>query len=254
MTQQEKTTNRLSELWSTRDTLGQAEWGELYQIIWKILINYHPSELKGLSAEQEDYIQQFFEEKVLRNTLTIKEQTIHAGFIRLIYRRFLDSRFKSAEEKKNQITDSRDQENFIEKTSEDNADHHYTDDTINEDELLDEYNIKQSQLFQSAKTFYNDLEPWAQKYLSIHFCPDAQKALPLNALAKRYQIASYHHNAGLLGITRKKNEATQNYHKTLIGQWLLSTFNLRVSFENHNIIKYILQILCVTALNAIEEA
>jgi hypothetical protein len=250
--QQDMTADRLSKLWSTRNTLNQTEWGELYQIIWNILISYHPPELKGLSLEQEDYIQQFFEEKVLRDTLTITEGLIHAGFIRYIYKRFLDSQFRSAKEKKNKITDSSDQENYIEKISEDERDKEGS--TYNEEVLLNEYKINPAQLYISAKIFYKELEPWAKLYLSIHFCPDAQKSLPLNALAKRYQITSYHYKAGLLGITRKKNEDTQNYHKTMIGGWLSSTLNIGPSSENKNIIKYILQILCVTALNAIEEA
>jgi len=253
MTQQDKTTDKLSKLWSTRNSLNPSEWGELYQIIWTILINYDPPELYGLSLGKEDYIQQFFEEKVLRNTLTIKEQTIHAGAIKFFYKRFLTSQFRSAIEKDNKITDSTDQENYIEKTSNDTPDNQNINDAINEEALLNEYKIKPAQLFQSAKTFYKDLEPWAKLYLSIHFCPDAQKALPLNALAKRYQITSYHYKAGLLGIARKKNEDAKNYHKTLIGNWLTKTLKIDASHENQNIMKYILQILCITALNSIEE-
>ena len=99
-TQQDKSTNRLSELWFARNALNQSEWGELYQLIWDVLIVYNATELNPLSLDKEDYIQQFYIEKVFRSSNSDKAGTIHPGFIRYCYRKFLIDQLRSAVEKR----------------------------------------------------------------------------------------------------------------------------------------------------------
>jgi len=239
-------TDKLSELWFNRQTLNEQQWTELYQLVYSALHTYKPAILKSLSLEHEDYIQQFFMEKVLLKTCANKTGSIHAGAIRDFYNRFLISQSRSANEKRNQQTESSDHEDFVEKSKPQSSTETMQDDA---QILLHDYGWSEQQFIEQTRLFYKNLETWAQQYLSLHFCPDAQEALPLNALAQRYKISSYHYKAGLLGITRKKTDSAQNYHKTLLGNWLSNTLKIQCDHENQNIIALVLKILCITALS-----
>jgi len=241
---------KLNELWFNRNQLNEKQWAELYELIWDILRFYKPSALKDLSSGHEDYIQQFFLKKVFRKTSSENSGEIHSGFITFCYKRFLDSQFKSATEKRTRQTDSLDHDDFVEKQENNLTKQDIYEQQLDEIELLNEYGVQMDTLSQSAKSFYNNLETWAQQYLSLHFCPDAQESLPLNALAKRYQISSYHYKAGLLGITRKKSDSYKDYHQTLLGDWIINTLKINLGKEHGKIMLLILKILCLTALSS----
>jgi len=235
-------TDTLNQLWFNREHLTETEWTELYQLVFSILKNYRLPIINSLEFDHEDYIQQCFIEKVFTKTSKKTDKKIHAGYIKTIYKCFLSDQLKSRNEKNRQKNSSTEKDDYAEKTNEEAS-------TLDETELLDEYGMTLEHLSQSAKIFYSGLEQWAQQYLSLHFCPDSQEALALNALAKRYQISSYHYKAGLLGITRKKSDSYQDYDKTLLGDWLINTLKIDWSRENEKFMTLILKILCVTALN-----
>ena len=70
---------------------------------------------------------------------------------------------------------------------------------------------------------------------------------PLNKLAERFSIASYHYKAGQLGITRKKGELHEGYEHTKIGSWLANTLRIGIVPENIDLVLDAFQALCTAA-------
>ncbi len=56
--------DRLTQLWAARDELTEAEWEELYKLVFGILSRATPSILRSLPESKEHYIQDFFLLKV----------------------------------------------------------------------------------------------------------------------------------------------------------------------------------------------
>jgi hypothetical protein len=65
----------LRDLWCHRRDLDAAGWTRLYEIAMTVLMNYKPRELAGLPEDRNVYIQEFFQDKVLRLDLSSRAIT-----------------------------------------------------------------------------------------------------------------------------------------------------------------------------------
>jgi len=65
-----QTDKRLVQLWESRDKLSEAEWEELYKLIFAIIKRSNPSILRSLPDSKEHYIQDFFPVQGIRASQT----------------------------------------------------------------------------------------------------------------------------------------------------------------------------------------
>jgi hypothetical protein len=244
MTKEEPT--KLAELWQKRDTLNKAEWTQLYQLVRRVLKQGGYSELKSLPLSIENYIDEFFRDKVFMPTTreNFENNALHYdNALKTFFRRYLIDRI---EESKNNGGDDEGDEKL---SPIDIKPAPPIEDDI---QLLKESGLTPKQVKDSAHQFLQHSEEWVRLYLALHTCPDKDEQLALNQLAKNYQIPSYHHRARIVGITRKKGEFETGYEKTLLGQWLIS-LGLTITSENQEVIEVAFKILCWEALSLVEQ-
>jgi len=255
MTKEEPT--KLAELWQKRDTLNKAEWTQLYQLVRRVLKQGSYPELKSLPLSIENYIDEFFRDKVFMPTTreNFENKALHYDkALMTFFRRYLIDRIEEINPRYPEIS--------IE--GKNNGDEGEGNEKLSPVDiipaplvkdytwLLKESGLTPQDVKDSAKKFLEKTEKWVRLYLALHTCPDRDMQLPLGILAKNYQIPSYHHRAGIVGITRKKGEFETGYEKTLLGQWLIS-LGLTLRSENKEIIEVAFKILCWEALSLVEQ-
>ena len=257
MTKEEPT--KLAELWQKRDTLNKAEWTQLYQLVRRVLKQSGYLELESLPLSIENYIDEFFRDKVFMPTTkeNFENNALHHGnALKTFFQRYLRDRIEEIKRREKYEIPMRSENN--EGDDEDDEKLSFVDikpapPTEDDIQLLWEYNrLTPQDVKDSAKKFLEKTEKWVRLYLALHTCPDRDMQLPLGILAKNYQIPSYHHRARNLGITRKKGEFETGYEKTLLGQWLIS-LGLTLRSENKEIIEVAFKILCWEALSLVEQ-
>jgi len=253
MTKEEPT--KLAELWQKRDKLNKAEWTQLYQLVRRVLKQGSYPELKSLPLSIENYIDEFFRDKVFMPTTreNFENKALHYDkALMTFFRRYLIDKIEKIKPKYPEIS--------IEgKNNGDEGNEKLSPVDIIPAPLVKDYTclLKESgltpkQVKDSAHQFLQHSEEWVRLYLALHTCPDKDKQLPLSQLDKIYQIPSYHHRAGIVGITRKKGEFETGYEKTLLGQWLIS-LGLTIRSENQEVIEVAFKILCWEALSLVEQ-
>ncbi|NVZ08217.1 hypothetical protein HW932_02950 [Allochromatium humboldtianum] len=244
----------LVDLWARRDTLNQAEWERLYQIVHAVLGNYRPSELSGLPEEKSFYIQDFFLYKVMK--LPAGSSRIdHAGALRVFYLRHLKDHLRDAKKIR---------QHFVQAASDggEDTENHWLDNLPAEPievgrptdmfEELSEYGITQATVSCSARDFLCRSEAWVPVYLAFHFCPDKDYSETLVSLAARLKISSYHYKASQLGINWAANKAGnqgKRFADTVIGRWVSRDLGIEIQPENTHAILTVFKILCLEALN-----
>lgn len=243
--------DRLAELWRHRQTLSEAEWSELYQLIVLILRSAHFKELSSLVEEREELIQGFFVHAVMQRGLNGSTATCeHAGALISFFRNFVIDELRSRNSKNQPLlagdlgADSEvDQNEFLEHCANEQDDstrpHHQPE------EILIESGLSIEHVITSAHAFITKQEDWVWLYLSAHFCPDDDDSLPLYELAKRHRIPSYHARAARLGITRKKTDVPGDFSKTLLGGWLVGLLGTDISLNNSDVCIAALKVLCL---------
>lgn len=87
----------LTQLWQRRKNLDQAEWGQLYQLVSRVLKQSCCSELGSLPLDITHYIDDFFRDKVFLPTIkkTFKENQLFSNHALIVFfcrylRRILD--------------------------------------------------------------------------------------------------------------------------------------------------------------------
>lgn len=233
--------NHLTPLWERRDNLTEAEWEELYKLIFSILTRSNPSILRSLPESKEHYIQDFFLLKVFEPAKHASSSPRGANELCSYFNNFLIDVYRSASLRTTDLVEDWDE---VERTCAEAGDHAAPTDS----EFFD-YGISHQDVHQRAQGFLNQLDDVARIYLALHACADAPE--PLYKLAERLRIPSYHYRAHQLGITRKKGEFGDDYASTQIGQWLEKGLGLELSANPA--VHTALKILCLESLQQYQE-
>ena len=111
-------------------------------------------------------------------------------------------------------------------------------------------------LAQSARDWLAKSESWVPVFLAFHYCANAEISETLQKLARRRGIKSYAYKAKALGFNWDMEKAAsrdENFFATLLGRWLTRDLGIGVTFENKDAIHAAFKILCLEALNRVEE-
>jgi hypothetical protein len=213
----------LIALWAGRGSLSGEQWHRLWALICRVLNRCHPSVLQSLPDTKEDYISEFFLQKVL-HTKDRQQHLASAAALATFFQRYLIDVYRHRSVQSEIHVDDEATLDAL-STSGD-------DDCASETATLGhspDVAASRTELLASALTFFQTLAYADQLYLALHACDGDGE--PLSALAKRYQIASYHYKAGQLGITRRKDDLPATYDQTKIGRWLTKDLGLKMSAE-----------------------
>lgn len=267
---------RLLDLWRRRATLSESEWHALYALVGATLANRNADLIARLGGTREEYIQDFFEDKVL--TLNQNNQELyHRGALAFYYERYLISRlrdpylkhgFAPAEDDEEQsavdLQDDTEDEAAIRRQLSDWLALELESSTEAEADartlIADVLGLDLERVLTAARDFLYGQGSWThlaadsgwiRLYLACHFCPDGEARAPisLNTLARRHGIPSYHMRAVKLGITvpKQQDAALAAFRTSYRGQWLLA-LGIDVDPEHQLEMTLTLKILCFVAL------
>jgi len=230
-------TDRLLLLWKSRDDLTEAEWGELYKLVFGILKRSNPQILRSLPESKEYYIQDFFLLKVFEPAKYNSASPYGANELCSYFNNYLTDVYRSASLR---TTDLIDDWSEVERSCGESTNALSPADT----EFVD-YKLTHQAVQVRAQEFLEQLDDVGRIYLALHACADAPE--PLYKLAEQYRIPSYHYRAIQLGITRKKGEFEAGYESTQIGSWLSKQLGLELTPNPAVILA--LKILCHESLH-----
>ncbi|WP_200388268.1 hypothetical protein [Thiocapsa imhoffii] len=269
---------RLLDLWRRRATLSEPEWYELYALVNSTLSNRGLDLIARLGGTHEEYIQDFFEDKVLMLSQH-NQELYHRGALIFYYERYLISRLRDPY-LKHGLAPMEDNE---EQSAVDRGDSHEDEAAMRQQlsdwlaielgpslgtetgsdirELItDFFGVDLEHVLTAARDFLHGRGAWShlaadsgwiQLYLGCHFCLDGEmsRSISLNTLARRHGIPSYHSRAVKLGITvpKQQDAALVAFRKSYRGQWLLS-LGIEVDPEHQLEMALALKILCLVAL------
>ena len=239
--------NRLVQLWERRDELTEAEWEELYKLIFGILKRSAPSILRSLPESKEHYIQDFFLLKVFEPVKRNSASPYGANELCAYFNNYLRDVNRGASLRTTDYVEDYDK---VERTCE-----YAHDDAVPVDGEFFDYGFSHQDVHQRANLFLAQLDDIGRIYLALHACADEEDDgsdfEPLYKLAKRLNIPSYHYRAHQLGITRKKGEFGDDYESTQIGQWLAKGLGLELT-ANPAVLTA-LKILCLESLQQYQQ-
>lgn len=233
----------LKDLWTHRSDLDNPGWARLYEIVTSTLMRYCPSELAGLHEEREVYVQDFFEDKVLR--LDLLSRCDHVGALRLYYLHYLRDLLRSMQRRsKWEVAEKTDSDEDSGNSFDDVA----SKDTALEDPLtqLETAGFAVADVAASAANWLAKNEEWVRLFVALSNCPDAEISEPLIRLSKRKGVKSQAYKAAQLGFNWRGEDAS-GFAKTLIGRWIVS-LGIEMVPENISLIHGALKILCFEAL------
>jgi hypothetical protein len=244
MSEIDKRDTELRDLWSHRHDLDEAGWTRLYNIVERALKNYKPRELSGLREDNDVYIQEFFQDKVLR--LDLLSRCDHIGALHLYYQRYLRDQIRSKQARaKWEVADEHDPEAdsppSLDKAPEVKSDHQKI---FSE---LEEAGLSPAEVALSAAAWLESSEEWVRLFVALSNCPDAEVSERLVHLAKRKGIKSQAYKAEKLGFNWKGSDPT-GFAETLLGRWITDLLGIELCLENSNLILAVLKILCYQAL------
>ncbi len=185
-------------------------------------MKFNPSILTQLPDSKQDYVTDFFLNKVMQDKFNDTELT-SVSALATFYQRYLIDVHRAIQRRPTVAIDD-------EATLDAIAESADTDDGCGCGVSRPDDDVDALKLLESAAIFYKSLSEEDQLYLALHTCDDEGEAL--YKLAERFNIASHHYKAGQLGITRKKGELHEGYEKTRIGGWLNGTLGIRMVPES----------------------
>lgn len=243
----------LRGLWARRSELTEAELVRLYEIVTGVLVAYRPRLLASLPGEREDYVHEYFVEKVLRHDLS--SQCHHVGALFGFYTNFLKDRLKSqirrgSSELSEHLLEDGDGAEVDAPSLNDQAEALLPESSL-VDEAMRESGLAPALVAASAGRWLAESEDWVRLAVAYSYCPDAQQAVPMNALAQQYGIKSYAYKVKKLGFNWREPDH-RGFDETLLGQWVRS-LGVEILPENVHVIHGILKILCLEALTWAEE-
>ncbi len=227
---------RLTYLWNHRSQLKQQEWGDLYNLIQSILKSYPDAILSTLLYEKEDYVHDFFIQKVRdkKDNIIPSVNTISSRFVWTAFQRFLIDCLRKENPKNPEIKG----ETFKTISMDDMGDQFDPCGCMDIDiSIMEEYGLTEEFIRQRSNAWLECQPHWVLIYLGLMYCC-VDNNEPLIHFAKRYGIASYHYNARKLGTT------TNPLPNTLIGQWLETDFGINLQQDHPEVLSDIMKILC----------
>ena len=254
---------RLRDFWERRAELTKSEHTELYQMVYAILMRYARapkvfSIINELPYEAEDYINQFYLKRVVEGQ---GGNVDHAGALCLFFYHFLVTHNRQEHIPGNIGTGGQDDEDdrpAVETEPTVPPCWQKQDEVV--EEVLNEYGLDACRVQQRALDLLTGCEIWARLMLRLHYCqnPDDAGYLPMNQLAKNYQIPAYQYRAGQLGVVipgalhRSEADFYRHYSaNTLLGRWFTQTLGVQFTAENATIFLACLKILCHVTLNRV---
>ncbi len=248
---------RLTALWNRRSELNQSEWTELYGIVWGALHQrYKKPPFKMLSDELDDYVQNFFIQKVMQTSgNAIDDREVSRNNLVGFFNNYLKDQLKKETRQpghlKNEANPSLD-EDGAESTQHfgDGREFNFSPDEV--EETLAHYQLTRSQLTDSARSFFDRLQEWQQQVLSRHLCSEFAYALPLSQLQEHYPKTATYYKVKQLGVIHSLRTLPEDYEKTEIGRWFTKQLNLKLDLDNYAILLIALQVLCLVALHALD--
>jgi hypothetical protein len=281
---QQQLNQQLTQLWSQRAHLIEPEWTQLYQLVYQCLRGKHWSLLETLPGENDDYIHDFFTDKVF---LTVNNGTElhHSGALVKFYERYLLDRKRALPVKlaaESDLDGDDDVEDVEKKVLDRNSalEFEYSDaaeelksiaDLIElmltsapgQPDLIEmfrtRFNLDVAQIataatqFLSASSGWEVLQKelsWIHLYLTAHFCADEETRISLVELSRRYHIPSYYQRAIKLGINipKQNDAALRSFQASYRGQWL-AQLGIPVDTAHRTELFIALKILCLVALS-----
>jgi len=230
--------------------LTEAEWADFYHRVTRLLIRTRLPAAYAETEIRQDLIHAFFVQKILQNARTTQAgdlESAHAlhGYLK----RFAQDELS-------------DQAGLVEMNDDGAAD----EDRLAEEmaacpvmlshddlHLLAEAGIDVATANEKADRFLATLGEGERRMLRHHTCAEDEDRLPMDAIAKRWQIASYHYKAKKLGITGQKGGFFQGYEKTLLGGWL-KELRAEISPEWHRELVTLLNLLCLRVQKILGES
>lgn len=233
----------LSDYWVRMDQLSEAEWADFYRRVCMALLRCPATELASLPDRRENYIDEFFTEKIFFKAQRMSAtgiQTISGGALCLFFRRYLIALLRGPQPVPPLGGDEPVLEMPVDPDESENA----------VDEFVTQIGGHEA-LARSVDDFLVTLEDWAVLMLRGHFCADDHEAIPMSEICRG--IPSYHYKAQKLGITVQRNTADfLGYEHTRIGQWI-KALGVDIAPENYALIRFLLGALCVEAMAVIGE-
>jgi hypothetical protein len=223
-------------LWSARNDLDVAGWESLYRMTHQYLASCPARSFEPGLDDRKTLIDDFFHDKIFMSAGAGGQAPFGAGALCKYFRNYLVDRTRNAWDAHRISADDAG-------TAYESCGCETEEDT---DQVLAQIGLAVEKVAETAKTFLQALDESDRVYLALHTCADEAEAL--SALARRFRIASYHHRAKRLGITREKGEFDAGYEKTRIGTWLNQTLGIDLSAGHRKEILAAIKILCVVSL------
>ena len=248
--------SELSDLWSRRFDLPEADITHLCVLVCQVLASYRPRELAALPEEHQDYVNQFIVEKILQPGG--KGDYLHAGGLRKMYQNFLMDEIKKQNTWKKHFVSAtvEEDEEFdgsnggIDSFAQEPCGANFPRET--EQALLRDHHLTVDVVGASARSWLSRSERWVLPYLAFNFCADKEVREPLVHLARRYAVHSYHAKAEKLGFNwdgEKARKSGRRFEATLIGTWLSEDLGISIDDNHMRVIKIAFDLLCFEALN-----
>jgi len=264
----------LRDLWRRRQTLSRAEWGELYRIVVCVLRVRRLRILQALPGSLDEYILDFFQDKVMR-VGPAGGEIAHTGALVTFFRRYLIDCLRDQRgpypplypppDPLDPPDGGHDSEYLLDQVVE------FFDwilrgsppgaeiESVARD--VERYHgIRIMDILDSAQQFLagagdwsklKDDSWWIRLYLRFYFCPEKGDGVAMKALAQQYDVRSYFYKAVKLGIKVPKAAgaaALEAFRKSYRGQWLAS-LGIPVDEDHRTAMDIALKILCLAALN-----
>lgn len=263
----------LCDFWARRASLTDAEWGSLYSLVFDLLRRCIrcQSLIAQLTGTVDEYIQDFFEDKVMANAFR-GDRLYHAGALTNYFYHYLLSQLRR-QPAPGRTEDEGALEDQYESADSDGTE--LTDwiiaalqqregapDVENLHQLLScHVGVKLDVLIGEARAFLSASGPWEhlqehawwiRLYLCCHFCPERSVAIPLVTLARKHQVPAYHNKAVRLGITFRGHAVPggvlAGFSDSHLGRWLVQT-GVSVDGDHRDEMMLALKVLCMVALN-----
>lgn len=229
----------LTAYWVRLDKLTATEWKTFYLLVRRALLRCPAPELAALPDKRENYIDEFFTEKLFFKAQRMSSagiQSISGGALCRFFRNFLLDEVDRY--KRNPLTEDEPGEDW-------NAEQR--DNELPIDDFIAE--IGHGPLAKAIDNFLAGLPDWALLMLRGHFCAD-DDAVPMSKLCEG--IASYHYKAQKLGVTVKKDaDGLVGFEHTMIGQWM-QALGVQIVPENHALMVFLLEAICLEATAKLE--
>ena len=230
--------------------LTEAEWEDFYHRVTRLLMRTRLPTEYGETMARQDLIHAFFVQKILQNARTTQAGDLESAHALHSYlKRFaldeLDDLTKEACLNEDGAADK----GLLAETIAACPVMLSHDDL----HLLAEAGIDVATANEKADRFLATLGEGERRMLRHHTCAEDEDRLPMDAIAKRWQIASYHYKAKKLGITGQKGGFFHGYEKTLLGGWL-KELRAEISPEWHRELVSLFNLLCLRVQKILGES